>query len=321
MRLKVFLIIFYTSIGIAQETLPIYQDYLSDNVYLIHPAAAGVGSCGKARLTARAQWFGVKDAPQLQTASFHTRFGREDKAGYGVIFFNDKNGYHSQKVLQATYAYHLEMDNTNVFNQLSFGLSLTGTLNDVDQRAFENDPTIGQTIKSNFYFNSDVGIAYHLGGFFSYLTVKNILLTAKSSLKSERDALNLRTYAFGTGYFFGDKEKVQFEPSMMFVHKEQTSENIIDVNIKAYKKFNISQLWAALSYRYSFDGIAIENPKYFTPIVGFNYHNFMVSYTYSMQLNEHSVTNRGFHQISLGLNLMCRKPILSACPNINARLY
>ena len=42
---------FWTSVG--QETLPIYADYLSDNVFLIHPSAAGIGNCGKIRLTAR----------------------------------------------------------------------------------------------------------------------------------------------------------------------------------------------------------------------------------------------------------------------------
>ena len=31
----------------AQETLPIYSDYLSDNVYLVHPSAAGIGNTGK----------------------------------------------------------------------------------------------------------------------------------------------------------------------------------------------------------------------------------------------------------------------------------
>ena len=58
----------------AQETLPIYSDYLSDNVYLVHPSAAGIGNTGKLLFTARQQWAGIKDAPTLQTLSFHNRF-------------------------------------------------------------------------------------------------------------------------------------------------------------------------------------------------------------------------------------------------------
>lgn len=90
----------------AQETLPIYTDYLSDNVFLVHPSAAGIGNSSKLRLTARQQWIGVPNAPALQTVSFHTKFGEESNAGYGLVLFNDKNGFHSQQGMQGAYAYH-----------------------------------------------------------------------------------------------------------------------------------------------------------------------------------------------------------------------
>lgn len=302
----------------SQETLPIYQDYLSDNVYLVHPTAAGIGECGKIRLTARTQWLGIKNAPQLQTINFHSKLKRDSKVGYGITLFNDKNGYHSQKGIQGAYAYHLEIGNGVVFNQLSFGLSLNGIFNQVDQRGFVNDPAIKQIIESDFYFNSDIGIAYHLGGFSSYLTVKNILVTGKSKLKSEYDALNLRNYILGVGYFFGNKSKLQFEPSLMLQYKEQTSTKLLDLNFKAYKKIASAQFWAAVSYRQSFDSKVVENARYISPILGFNFNKFMFSYTYTNQLNKIKLTPSGFHQISLGLNIMCRERRLSACPNINA---
>ena len=55
MNLLKSLILFFTSVffiaeGLSQETLPIYSDYLSDNVYLVHPSAAGIGNTGKLRL-------------------------------------------------------------------------------------------------------------------------------------------------------------------------------------------------------------------------------------------------------------------------------
>ena len=31
----------------AQEGLPIYSDYLTDNYYLLHPSMAGVSNCNK----------------------------------------------------------------------------------------------------------------------------------------------------------------------------------------------------------------------------------------------------------------------------------
>ncbi|MDB0602394.1 type IX secretion system membrane protein PorP/SprF [Tenacibaculum maritimum] len=300
---------------IAQETLPIYTDYLSDNVYLLHPAAAGIGSCGKIRLTAGKQWLGVANAPALQTVSFHRKFDEYSKAAFGAILFNDRNGYHSQKGVQGTYAYHLDMGNENMFNQLSFGLSLSFVQNEVNQIAFVGDPTVSQVVNSDYYFNADFGMAYHNNGFSSYLTIKNLLLSAKDN--SQIAPLNLRNYILGAGYFFGDQEKIQFEPSIMFQFKEQTSENIIDFNMKAYKTIDNTQLWLALSYRTHLEGSPLEDTKYLSPILGVNINRFMMSYTYTKQLGDIVLADEGFHQVTLGFNLFCAKRRTTACPNIN----
>ncbi len=317
-KISILFLLFFMLKVSAQETLPIYSDYLSDNVYLLHPAAAGIGDCGKIRLTARQQWVGVKDAPSLQTASFHAKFNENSKAGYGFILFNDKNGYHSQKGIQGTYAYHLDMGSESLFNQLSFGLSMSMVQNEVDQTRFvSNPPDVSQVIQSDFYFNADFGVSYHYEGFSSYLTVKNILLSAKNSVNSDYESLNLRNYILGTSYFFGDKEKIQFEPSLMFQYKDQTGEKIGDLNFKAYKSFNATQFWAAISYRRSFDSSVFGDAHYVTPILGVNYKNLMFAYTYTQQSGDVVFSNGGFHQISLGVDILCRKRRASACPNIN----
>ena len=59
----------------AQEGIPVYFDYLSDNYYLVYPSMAGIGQGGKVRLTARKQWFNVDEAPSLQTFNAHFRVG------------------------------------------------------------------------------------------------------------------------------------------------------------------------------------------------------------------------------------------------------
>lgn len=306
----------------AQETLPIYQDYLSDNVFLIHPAAAGVGNCGKIRITARTQWLDVPNAPQLQTASFHTKTSRDAKTAFGVVLFNDSNGFHSQQAIQGTYAYHLNLDETNRFEQLSFGLSLSGVLNQADQTTFATfDPQVSQVIQSSFYVNADIGVAYHLKGLSSYLTVKNVFLTAKEEASSNFNNLNLRNYVLGVGYFYGDESNYQYEPSIMFQYKDQIGEQIADINFKIYKKLSKAQVWAALSYRKSFGTNSFGSSSYISPIIGFNFNKIMFSYTYSKQLDEIVLSNAAFHQISLGLDLLCKEPRLSACPNINGVLF
>lgn len=310
-------LLFFTLDSRSQETLPIYQDYLSDNVYLVHPSAAGIGNSSKLRFTARQQWAGIPNAPALQTLSFHTRLSEESNAGYGFVLFNDKNGFHSQKGLQGTYAYHVPMSNGNFFNQLSFGLAFTFVQNQSDQRSFTGDKAIASIIESTSYYNADFSVAYHLGGFSSYFTVKNLLLTAKNNLNVQ-ETLDLRNYIFSTGYYFGEELTIQFEPSVMIQFREGTGERIADFNIKAYKNISQTQLWAALSYRKNFDVNAIENAQFISPIMGLNYDNLMFSYTYTNQMNETVLTTSGFHQISVGVNLWTKEPRAAACPNINA---
>lgn len=314
------ILILISSLSVSgQETFPIYSDYLSDNVFLIHPAAAGVGVCGKVRLTGRKQWIGVPDAPELQTLSFHSKFGK--KAALGFVLFNDKNGYHSQKGLQATYAYHLEFGNGRVFEQLSFGLSATAVHNQSDQRTFFGDRAVQQLIESSGYFNADFGVAYHKGGFSSYFTVKNLLLSAKNNLNNSLEPLNLRNYILNTGYYFKYKTTLEFEPSLMVQYREATGEIISDINFKAYKKLNKAQLWAALSYRRTLNKEVVENLQYLTPIVGVNYKRFMVSYTYTKQLGSVVFADANYHQITLGINIFCKERRASACPNINGSFF
>ena len=316
-RVLVLLLTFFSFLSVkGQETLPIYSDYLSDNVFLVHPSAAGIGTCGKIRITGRKQWQGVTNAPELQTLSFHNKFG--EKAAVGLVIFNDKNGYHSQKGVQATYAYHLNVGDGSVFEQLSFGLSATVVQNQSDQRTFFGDFTVNQLIKSSGYFNADFSVAYHKAGFSSYFTVKNLLLSAKNNLNNSLEPLDLRNYILSAGYYFNYRDKVSLEPSFMLQLREGTGETIGDFNIKAYKNFNQAQLWAALSYRRSFDKGSIENLNYLSPIVGINYKKMMLSYTYTKQLGEIVFSNTGYHQVTLGINVFCRRPRAAACPNINA---
>jgi type IX secretion system PorP/SprF family membrane protein len=301
----------------SQETLPIYQDYLSDNVYLVHPSAAGIGNSSKLRFTARQQWAGIPDAPALQTISFHTKMSEYSNAGYGFVLFNDKNGFHSQKGIQGSYSYHLPLSNGRIFNQLSFGLAFTFVQNQSDQSTFTGDKAVATIIESTSYYNADFSVAYHLGGFSSYFTVKNLLLTAKNNLNIQ-EPLNLKNYIFSTGYYFGEDLFIQFEPSVMLQFREGTGERIADFNIKAYKNISNSQLWAALSYRRNFDQNTIENAQFISPIIGLNYENLMFSYTYTNQMNETVLSTSGFHQVSVGINLWTREPRAAACPNINS---
>lgn len=313
----------------AQEGLPIYSDYLTDNYYLLHPSMAGISNCNKVRLTGRQQWFGDENAPSLQTMSINGRIG-ETPSGVGAIFFNDKNGYHSQTGAYLTYAHHLMFSrNTIDLNMLSFGLSAGLIQYKLDETAFlEFDPIIAGVEQSTSDFNIDFGFSYHFINFYAHATIKNVLANEGVNINEQGVSYdNLRTFLFSAGNVFSKLgSDWSFEPSLMFAYKDATKESFIDINFKSYKELDFGNVFAGISYRRSFDGaefttdsgVSSQKLQYFTPILGAEYNNFMFAYTYSYQANSIVFNNGGYHQVTLGYNFGCKKEKYDCnCPSVN----
>ncbi|MHC0445943.1 PorP/SprF family type IX secretion system membrane protein [Flavobacterium sp. 3-218] len=326
-KIKVLLIFLITvSYSYSQEGIPVYSDYLSDNYYLIHPSMAGAANCAKIRLTARKQWFGEEDAPALQTLSFNGRIG--ERSGAGIILFNDKNGYHSQKGLKLTYAHHILFSRDEIdLNQLSFGISGGVMQNQLDETKFGPtlDPLISNSVLTDSYFTMDVGASYNYLDFYAHATVQGLIQTRKD-LYSDYENNNLRKYLLSAGYVFGKNTNWTWEPSILFQLFDQTKGKTLDLNMKAYRNMDFGSLWAALSYRRAFDGaqylsgnsVSTQKLQYFTPIIGVNFKNFMFAYTYSQVMGDVKFDTGGYHQITLGVNLFCRKARYDCnCPAIN----
>jgi len=287
---------------------------------------AGASSCTKIRLTARKQWFEQQDAPELQTLSINGRL--DEKSGVGMILFNDVNGYHSQKGVKLTYAHHLMFSRDEIdLNQLSFGISgvfIQSQLDETKWREFDRFVS-GTIVQKESYMNFDIGASYNYLEFFAHATIKNAVVTRRN-IYTAYESDNLRKVILSAGYTFGDADIVLWEPSIMFQSIEKTKESSIDFNLKAYKNFEEGKIWGGLSYRRSLDGaqylkaksIAEQKLQYVSPIVGVNYKNFMFAYTYSQLLGDVRFDNRGFHQITIGLNLFCEPERYHCnCPAIN----
>lgn len=304
----------------SQEFIPNYFDYLSDNLYLMHPAGAGIGSTGKLRAFHRIQWVGVKGAPTLSSVSFHNRF--TNKSAVGVALFMDKNGYFSQRGGFLTYAYHLNLsDDNRFFRQLSFAVSTGFAQTQINQTSFintDNDPLFTGGIVSQKFSSADFGMAYHHAGFYGYLTLKNLFVTKPFKQKIYNSFGGLLKSFLLLGYYFGENQLIQYEPSMMFSYDVFYQKVTIDTNFKFYKPMNNSLMWMVFSYR--FDTVkGKNNTHYISPIFGINYQRFMFSYNYTEVTNDTSrVSTGGFHQFTIGVDLFFKDKRMSACPNINA---
>ncbi len=325
----IILLLLLSQTAFSQDGVPIYLDYLSDNLYLLHPSMAGAASHNQIRLTARSQWGGVEDAPRLQTLNFNTRLG--DQSAVGAIFFNDKNGYHSQTGGYLTYAHHLMFSRTNAdLNQLSFGLSFGLIQNRLDETNFDPtdfDPIIAGINQSASYFNIDAGLSYNFLNFSSHFTIKNLIFQNRKLNDEGFESNNQRKYLISAAYAIGDNNATwTYEPSFLFQITERTGEKAFDINFKAYRAMDFGKLWAALSYRRSLDGaeylngdeIDNQSLQYITPIVGINYKKFMFAFTYSIQSGSVRYDG-GYSQFTLGYNFLGGRdePYNCNCPAVN----
>ncbi len=322
----------------SQEGIPVYADYLSDNLYLVHPAMAGASNANKIRLTVRQQWFDVSNAPNLQTLNINFRTG--EKSGWGGIIFKDENGRFSQTGFYATYAHHIlfSRDRTDL-NMLSFGLSAGAITSNLDTTGlfdtFDPDPVLLlDQVKEYTYYNMDIGFSYNYLEWYAHFTIKNVLPIDRKSfvqIDPEIESNNQRRYVFSLGYLFGlGNTGFDLEPSMLYMLTEQTKEASIDANLKAYYDFNDNtSLWGGMSYRrsldgaeYSDDGLTIRSQQlqYFTPFLGVNYKKWMLGYTYSYQQNDIVISDQGLHQLTLGYNFGKLKERWDCnCPAVNVK--
>ena len=319
-----------TQIITAQDAIPVFADYLSDNLYLLHPSTAGLSTKSKVRLTGRQQWFDVDDSPNLATASINGRVG--ERVGVGGILFADSNGFFSQRGAFATFAYHILLGRNYVdLNQLSFGLSFGIIQSELDESQFDlttGDPIISGTTQSDSYVNVDFGVTYAFLNFTAHATVKNVLPVERDIFTPQFEPDNQRRYLLSAAYVFGKfYSDWSFEPSLLFQLTDQTQETTIDVNFKTFYDTDWGKLWGGLSYRRSFDGaefttngVAVSTQRFqsITPFLGIDYDNFLFAYTYSYQANEIVLSNAGFHQLTLGYNFGSRRePYDCKCPAVN----
>lgn len=305
----------YTSV-LAQEGIPIFQDYLTSSWYLIHPSFAGAANTNQVRLTSRTQWLDVEDAPTLFTGSINGRIS--PNIGIGITAFSDTNGNFSQSGGYATFAYHINMSSRGLdLSQLSFGISLAGFQQRLDERNLLNprnpDPAINGNVISDKYLNADFGASYLYNNFFIALSLKNALPISKDDfiLTANEEPENQTQYVSTFGYTFQIKRtKLSLEPSILYLTTPKINDNIADLNIKGYYSLkNENKIWGGVSYRTNFDGaqftinnntIQTQRFQSISPFIGGNYKNFVFAYTYSNQLNDVKISDSGLHQITLG---------------------
>jgi len=128
------------------------------NAYMANPAMAGAEQGIRLNMGYRNQWSNIQGSPI--NLSLTADYGGE-KAGVGINFYKDEAGLISRSKLQATYAYHLPLNNEDA--KLHFGISLGLQINSLNTQNIVGSNSDLSALRFNDQENildGDFGLAY-----------------------------------------------------------------------------------------------------------------------------------------------------------------
>jgi type IX secretion system PorP/SprF family membrane protein len=323
--MRKYLLFAFLLIGLklSAQQLPQYTQY-TFNELLVNPAVTGVESYWDAKAGYRNQWTGLQGSPTTSYLTMSIPLNRDftlndysqmisnsdnplghdaandyrssiDHSGLGFTIVSDKTGQINQTHINATYAYHIQMnDRLN----LSFGtaLGINNLSLNTSQLTLSNplDPAISQGNNSQIKPEAAVGFWLYGAGFFLGGSVQQ-LLPSQLSFNTDTAATNAgKTFAqyFLTcgvkGYLTDD---ITLLPSVM-VRPSGNAPLTYDVNLKiAFRDV----LWIGGSYRKS-DAVAGS--------FGLNIGSFLtLGYSYDYTTSALNTVSYGTHEIMIGLFL------------------
>jgi type IX secretion system PorP/SprF family membrane protein len=198
------------------------------NQYMANPALAGINAGFEFNAAFKAQWTNIEGAPVMQSVT-GTYGTQNNKAGFGVNFYNEKAGIINRTSLKGTFAFHLPLNDDETV--IDFGLSggimkesidlskVEGDADDVAFADFNRRPTS---------IDGDFGAAYRSNG----LTVQGALPNLKRLLKKDvvRAVADHTIYMGAVSYRIEMGEGTSVEPKVVY-RSVENFKDIIDAGV------------------------------------------------------------------------------------------
>ncbi|CAH0275539.1 hypothetical protein SRABI27_03621 [Pedobacter sp. Bi27] len=319
---RVFLILTITILSVkvfAQQDAQFGQ-YVFNNMY-INPAYAGYKEELYLQAFARAQWTGVRGAPQTLSISADEAIN-DESIGLGMIVTKDKIGAQNTLNASANFAYRIKLDRTET-NILAFGLgvgviqtSLNGNLLDPIEMGDNRIPTgsISQTMP-----DIRAGIHYSNEQFFIGFSANN-LLSKTLSVFDDYNSLNVKIqphFYLSAGVALPVNDDFVFKPTFL-IKDDLHGPTSLDLNAFLLVK---ERFWLGAVYRTSVKIYPKDNLQRgltSRAAVGFISElfirsNLRIGYGYDYSLNKLSNYDYGSHEISVGYYIETKKSRRPKC--------
>lgn len=323
LRFIVVLFTAFSTVNTNAQQRPHYTQYIMNN-FIINPAVAGIENYWDAKLSHRAQWVGLQDAPVTTYFTIHgplkkSAYGREtattfhargdnprgqaywqeyQKAephmGFGATFISDQTGPLKRTAANVALSYHIGIsEQTSLSGGLSFGFNQM-TL-DADKLQFANplDPVVASSgLLDRFTPDISAGLWLYSRDYFVGAAIQQAIpqrLYFSDGIVGWDQAKKLVPHIFvtaGTRLFLSEDWAVLPSAMLRFVQPLPMG---FDLNMKfQYQDY----FWFGGGYRYQ-DG--------FSGMFGLNISNtFNLGYSYDFTTSQLNTVSRGSHEILLG---------------------
>lgn len=288
--------ILLSALAAKAQQQPQYTMYMANN-FVLNPAIAGIENYTDVKLSYRAQWVGIEDAPVTAYATIHGPIaydyeGRRHGLGGTVVL--DKTGPTQRFSGTLSYAFHLPVTKnlTTAFG-VNAGIMEYSLNTDELQLGDPNDVILTKGNYSQLLPSVNAGIWLYTPDFFIGAAAQNLIeskLTFNSYTESESSRL-YRHYFITGGYRFAVSDNLTATPSFMLKVVRPVPVSY-DVNFKMMYR---DRFWAGVSYRKR-DGFAAMAGINISPLLN-------VSYSYDYITSDLQDYTSGSHEIILGILL------------------
>lgn len=299
--------LFMLFMGISQAQDAQFSQFYANPLFL-NPALAGFTECGRVNLNYRNQWPALANAYITYSASYDQNI-EGINSGIGFLAMSDRQGDGAlvRNSISAFYSYHLQVSEPIVisfgvqgsyymesldWNKLVFADQIDPTTGNINPTTGETPPTSDQV--STVDFSAGAVMAYYdqwfLGVAVNHLTQPNISFYDNSDSKlpmkfTFHGGVNINLSEGGLGNY--NSEDWVLAPQLLYMQQESFRQ--MNVGLYVSKNPLVLGVW----YRYDF-----TNPDAVVAMVGVNFENIRVGYSYDFTVSNLGGSSGGAHEVT-----------------------
>ena len=282
----------------AQETLPLYQQYLLDGDFLFNPALYGESDDVVLNLNYQKQFSNFGESPNVQSVGMHANVF--DRVGVGASFFRDQNGPISANGITVGSAYFIPLgDEENRENQFSFGAGASFYNMNLDTALLTpenpNDPVLYD--KNIFLAYANLGMAVKYKGFAGGVSVMDIALNNDIPIVNGIEPSPTKII-MNAGYDWHFADGFFVTPSVLW-NLNTNSSSMMDLNLLATVISDNASFSGGVSFRSAKSSIGSQNLA-LSPIIKGRVGNFTFGAVYNFGMSELQQTVGNSFMLSLG---------------------